>query len=103
MRPSMRLEMREDLEIARRARPDVHMAAFAGHRDPAAAGADQPGDAEPGAGAKHDAAGAGFRRAAADLLHVLLAERHHGQRLRLEIVEHDHVGDAGGWRACRAA
>ena len=55
------------------------------------AGMDQPGNAETGAGAEHDAAGRRLGRAAADLLHMLLAEGDDGQRLRLEVVEHDHV------------
>ena len=103
MRPSIVLEMRENLEIARRARADVHVAALAGHRNPAAAGVDQAGNAEAGAGAEHDAAAPGSGVAGADLFHVLLAERHDGQRLRLEIVEHDDFGNAQSWRACRAA
>ena len=46
---------------------------------------------------------AGSAVPAADLFHMLLAERHHGQRLRLEIVEHDHVVRARDWRTSPAA
>ena len=46
----------------------------------------------PGPSTTRPASGSGV--AAADLLHVLLAERHDGQRLRLEIVEHDDVLEA---------
>ncbi len=89
-----RLDMREDLVVARRARSDVHVAALAGHRNPAMTGMDETGDAEAGAGAEHDAAGGRFRLAGADLFHVLFAERHDGERLGLEIVENDHIAQA---------
>ena len=65
------------------------MAAFAGDRNPAAAGVNEPGNAETGSGAEHDAAGVRLGLAAADLLHVFRPERDDGERLRLEIVEHE--------------
>ena len=73
---------------ARRARPDVHMPARARHRYPVIQGMDQPGDPEPGSRTEHHPSRIGFRRAAADLFHMLFAERDNGQRLRLEIIEH---------------
>ena len=83
--------MRPDLVVARRARADIHVAAFAGDGYPLALEMHQAGNAEARARSEHDAAGVGLGRTAADLLEMAVAERHDGQCLRLEIVENDDV------------
>src|SRR5690606_11158480 len=43
---------------------------------------------------KYDAGGGYLVRLAADLFQMIAAKRHDGERLRLKIIEHGHVGEA---------
>ncbi len=58
----------------------------------------RPATPRPGARTEHGPAGMRQRLAAADLLDVMVAQRHHGQRLRLEVVEDHGVHQADGRR-----
>ena len=62
------------------------VAAFACDRRPLAAAADQPRDAEPGAGPEHGDGLAVHRLAFADLDDVVLLELRYGERIGHEIV-----------------
>ena len=60
----------------------------------------EAGDAKSGTWPQHDARRTLFRLAFADFFHVLDAERHNRQRLCLEIVEYDDVGQSEASEHC---
>src|SRR5690606_6204169 len=81
----------EDSEITFRAGAQVDMAAFAGHRYPGVPYMHEARHTEPRARPEYDTTCGGFGLARPDALQVLLTESHDGQRLRLEVIEHDNV------------
>ena len=92
--PLLPLDMRPHPVVGLGDGAELHVSAFAGDRDPGAGRVDHRRGAKSRAGAENHLGSVRLCRPAADLADVVALQSRQGQRLRLEVVEHDDAFQA---------